>query len=373
MGKTAEAFQKLSKLIGKGKTAAMEAAEKISKEADEKLLLHREKRLKEIADEQKLAEDIKSAQKERQAIKQLENEPVEIDPQEILKKRLEREALSEHEKDIVNEQRKRVLSDMLNKLNIKSPELEEEYLPTNIVDIIKRSSLKPSPIESAESLTNLARRKPLPREFFPETFPYQSFEPAEDVLSPMSREQLQKVKSADIGEKTDVIPNPEETIKKNIENLFHTPSTAEEFHKAVSNASLARPDVAENVTKYSPEEYSNMKTFLSPDKKSGFAIKPDGELVSVFSAEKGLNRGDTIVKEAIQQGASSLGAFDPYLPKLYEKHGFKEYKREPNYTPGGPDVVYMRIPKLSAPEVIEGIPSESEKFAATKSLFKNKK
>lgn len=138
------------------------------------------------------------------------------------------------------------------------------------------------------------------------------------------------------------------------EKALHTPASAEEFHEAVSKASTGRPDVAENVTKYTPEEYANMRTFLSPDKKSGFAIKPDNELVSVFSAQKGLNRGDAIVKDAIGQGAEHLDAFDPYLPKLYGKHGFEEYKRVPNYTPGGPDVVYMRRPSTK-------LASEAEK------------
>jgi hypothetical protein len=82
-----------------------------------------------------------------------------------------------------------------------------------------------------------------------------------------------------------------------------------------------------------------MTTFLNQDKNSGYALK-DGELVSVFAVTKGA--GDDIVRSAISNGATSLDCFDGYLPKFYARHGFKEVKREPNWTAGGPDVVYMR-------------------------------
>lgn len=121
--------------------------------------------------------------------------------------------------------------------------------------------------------------------------------------------------------------------------IQHLPSAANEFHAALSSAQEARPLISKMITKYSPKEYSEMKTFLSPDKLSGYAIKPDGELVSVFSAAKG--RGNDIVSHAIENGATKLDNFDGHLTDLYKRHGFEEYRREPNYTPGEPDVVYM--------------------------------
>ena len=121
--------------------------------------------------------------------------------------------------------------------------------------------------------------------------------------------------------------------------IQHLPAAANEFHAALSSAQEARPLISKMITKYSPKEYSEMKTFLSPDKLSGYAIKPDGELVSVFSAAKG--RGNDIVSHAIENGATKLDNFDGHLTDLYKRHGFEEYRREPNYTPGEPDVVYM--------------------------------
>lgn len=81
---------------------------------------------------------------------------------------------------------------------------------------------------------------------------------------------------------------------------------------------------------------------LSTDGESGYAIRPDGDLVFVFSTTPG--RGATIVADAIANGAETLDCFDGYLPTLYARHGFVEYAREDNWTPGGPAVVFMALP-----------------------------
>lgn len=132
----------------------------------------------------------------------------------------------------------------------------------------------------------------------------------------------------------------------------HAQAHHDDFHAALSNAMKTSPNVKQFVHLYEPHEYSKMKTFLSPDKASGYAVKEDGDIVSVFSTHKG--RGDHIMAHALQNGGTKLDAYDGYLPKFYEKHGFKEYKREPNWTPGGPDVVYMHKPaadkKMAASE-----------------------
>lgn len=74
---------------------------------------------------------------------------------------------------------------------------------------------------------------------------------------------------------------------------------------------------------------------------AGYAIRADGELVYVFSTARGL--GSAIVADAIQRGATHLDCFDGYLPTFYAENGFIDYKREANWTPGGPDVVYMQL------------------------------
>lgn len=143
-------------------------------------------------------------------------------------------------------------------------------------------------------------------------------------------------------------PGPE--IAKGAASLKHEASDAKEFYKVLKNAQKSSTKIKDSVHLYKPEDYKGMKTFLSPDKKSGFAVKEDGDLVSVFSTEKG--RGDDIVKHAKEVGASKLDAFDNgYLKEFYGKHGFKEYKREPNWSGSGPDVTYMKL-EQEAPDLI---------------------
>jgi len=69
------------------------------------------------------------------------------------------------------------------------------------------------------------------------------------------------------------------------------------------------------------DDYSNCKCFLSDDGTCGFAIEPDGSLISVFNL--GLNRGflSAIKDIVITQGATHLDAFDSNvqpLKKIYE-------------------------------------------------------
>lgn len=123
--------------------------------------------------------------------------------------------------------------------------------------------------------------------------------------------------------------------------IVHEPSHHVEFHNALSQAARGSDNIKSSVHIYKPEEYAKMRTFLAPDKKSGFAIKSDGDIVSVFSTEKG--RGDGIVPQAIKAGGKKLNAFDGYLPKFYARHGFREIRREKNWAPGQPDVVYMSL------------------------------
>lgn len=122
----------------------------------------------------------------------------------------------------------------------------------------------------------------------------------------------------------------------------HLPSSGAEFKAALDSAITSRPDVdvGKFVSEYPAEELDKFRTFLSPGGKSGFAIKPDGDLINVFSSEKG--RGGQLMRDAVEAGPKKLDAFDGYLPKLYKKYGFNELKREANWTPGGPDVVYMK-------------------------------
>ena len=154
------------------------------------------------------------------------------------------------------------------------------------------------------------------------------------------------------------------------------------FYNAISQAKADLGDLGASVHTYTPEEYSQMKMFLSEDGLSGVAVKPDGDIVSVFvnpNAKaanyigKGGGRGHALVELAKQNGGTKLDAFDTYLPDSYKKHNFVEtgrdswneqYKPEgwnkefySKYNNGEPDVVYMQLrkelPKIETPQQLK--------------------
>jgi hypothetical protein len=107
---------------------------------------------------------------------------------------------------------------------------------------------------------------------------------------------------------------------------------------------------------YSPEEYADMRLFQTPDGGSGFAVKPDGDIVSVYS--DGGGKVFSMLELAVQEGGTKLDAFDTVLPEIYEIAGFKEVDRDPwnpevkpddwdekvfgEFNNGKPDIVYMK-------------------------------
>jgi len=133
------------------------------------------------------------------------------------------------------------------------------------------------------------------------------------------------------------------------------PAQPVEFHKAITEAQRATPNGA-SVHVYPVSEYEGMQLFLYDDGRAGFAITPSGGLVSVFKHPDSTMSGalDTMVPEAISQGATTLDAFEGFLTESYAKHGFKEVDRlpwDPQYAPDGwdtqtmgePDVVIMEV------------------------------
>ncbi len=67
----------------------------------------------------------------------------------------------------------------------------------------------------------------------------------------------------------------------------------------------------------------------------------DGDIQGLFAAS---GYGSAVVKAAIAYGGCMLDCFDGFLPEFYKQFGFEEYMREPNWTAGEPDVVYMALP-----------------------------
>lgn len=112
------------------------------------------------------------------------------------------------------------------------------------------------------------------------------------------------------------------------------------FLRSLRRAQSEHPRVADATTPV--DEFSLAQGdvyYLSSDLNSGFVVRADGELVGVFSTVKG--RGEWLMSEAIAAGATNLDCFDGYLTEFYGSHGFRVVKREPNWDPTGPDVVWM--------------------------------
>lgn len=127
----------------------------------------------------------------------------------------------------------------------------------------------------------------------------------------------------------------------------HSPATAgefaivseEEFAAYFDAARSASGLVSDATSPYEADTDPNASVYrLTLDGRSGYAIR-DGYLTMVFSLVRG--RGDSIVAKAVKDGAWHLDCFDGYLTELYTRHGFHVYKREANWTAGGPDVVFM--------------------------------
>lgn len=86
------------------------------------------------------------------------------------------------------------------------------------------------------------------------------------------------------------------------------------------------------------DDYTDINLYLSDDGESGFGIKPNGDIVSVFSSSKEKGRSSYMLEMAISQGGRQLDCFDIYLTKIYETHGFKpvaKMKWNDEYIPEG--------------------------------------
>ena len=75
------------------------------------------------------------------------------------------------------------------------------------------------------------------------------------------------------------------------------------------------------------DELSKYKLYQTDD-DAGFALKPDGDVVAVYSgASEPRNGLFSVLQAAIDQGGRKLDAFDTMLPDIYETVGFKPVAR----------------------------------------------
>ena len=131
---------------------------------------------------------------------------------------------------------------------------------------------------------------------------------------------------------------------------------AVKYNADMTQAMSANPFGAQVEIK-NPKELAGMRLFRT-ESGSGFGIKDDGDIVSIFSSANEPKHGSyAMLQAAVAAGGKKLDAFDTYLPNIYERVGFRPVARLPwnddfappnwdksifaEYNNGKPDVIFF--------------------------------
>jgi hypothetical protein len=131
------------------------------------------------------------------------------------------------------------------------------------------------------------------------------------------------------------------------------PNESHVFYTRISAAKKANP-MGAAVDIHKRSEYKGMKMFMTRDGTAGYAVKPTGELTSVFKHPDSPHE-NVAAKAAehasLMAGATHFSAFDP-LPGMYQKGGGKAHER----TPWNEDykASAWRTTKMGRPDVAYG-------------------
>jgi hypothetical protein len=146
------------------------------------------------------------------------------------------------------------------------------------------------------------------------------------------------------------------TVPKFYELEQGNAQNAQRFSEAITASKQASGDMGAAVFVYPVEDYQGMRLFLAEDGLSGVAVKPDGDIVSVFSQG---GAGRSVMELAVAAGGTKLDAFETILPEFYAAHGFVASSRLPwddtqapegwnkeafsDFNNGEPNVVFMAL------------------------------
>ncbi len=174
-----------------------------------------------------------------------------------------------------------------------------------------------------------------------------------DVVKVLEKVAMIAVARKQVGGVLDKVPSKKggEAVEMGTTKIEYATPEPNEFNELIK----MRQTEGGSLSVKSEEFLRNSIMRVSEDGKTGFGLtKPDKdgvmELFNVFSLERG--RGKKLMLEAIReakkQGAKKirLDAFEvnsegANLKKFYEKAGFREFRREKNWTDGGTDVIFM--------------------------------
>lgn len=151
---------------------------------------------------------------------------------------------------------------------------------------------------------------------------------------------------AESGDSSDII--------EKIKNKDFEINNVDEFLESVGLST--RKDFLTDYQKEQLQEH--FTTYKVNGYNAGFAIKDDGDIVSVHNNTgiKGAGIGDELIEAAKDLGGTKLDHYAGFLDDLYSRHGFEEYNRDAwndeyaskdwNYDEyGRPDVVYRKLKK----------------------------
>lgn len=130
----------------------------------------------------------------------------------------------------------------------------------------------------------------------------------------------------------------------------YEPGQSNEIDYEVSEADEPDPEIARKfldslysgkragfLSPYSIEELSAMNLYLVRGHHAGFAVKPDGDIVSVHNNSNLRRLGSEFMRKAIEVGGTKLDHFDGFLSGLYRKYGFTNvtemYEWDEQYKP----------------------------------------
>ena len=145
-----------------------------------------------------------------------------------------------------------------------------------------------------------------------------------------------------------------------------SPAGRSYFQDILKRAQDSQGPIGKQVDVYAPEEYEGMTLMASPNADAGFAITPEGEIVSLVKGADSPIKGfaSKALAESAPHGGVFLNAFDTYLTDLYGKAGYRAVSRIPfdedvmresigdeatdafmeatkNFNDGQPDLVFM--------------------------------
>lgn len=137
-------------------------------------------------------------------------------------------------------------------------------------------------------------------------------------------------------------------------NQVDAATDAQKYHNDMVDAMAGHPMGAQVEIK-SFDDLSGYQLFRT-EAGSGFAIKPDGDVVAVFAAPGETKGGSyAMLQAAVAAGGKKLDAFRTYLPRIYETVGFKPVARvkwNDDYAPPGWDKQAFADFQQGEPDVV---------------------